>query len=65
MVWRRSLEGVLSVIRSERERFMREGIQAATDQEAAKNGDKARSGDRRRNQQTQPSQAREVEATAE
>ncbi|KAJ5242456.1 Eukaryotic translation initiation factor [Penicillium citrinum] len=67
MVWRRSLEGVLSVIRSERERFVREGIQAAADQEAAaaagKNGDKARSGDRRRNpQQTQP---REVEAVAE
>ena len=68
MVWRRSLEGVLSVIRSERERFVREGIQAAADQEAAvvagKNGDKARSGDRRRNPQ-QTSQSREVEAVAE
>ncbi|KAJ5088239.1 Eukaryotic translation initiation factor [Penicillium angulare] len=65
MVWRRSLEGVLTVIRSERERFVREGIQAAADQEAAKNNDKARSGGPRRNQQSQPAQAREVEATAE
>ncbi|KAJ5092131.1 Eukaryotic translation initiation factor [Penicillium alfredii] len=69
MVWRRSLESVLGVVRSERERFVREGIQAAADQEAAavaaaqgKTGDKARSGDRRRNQ---PSQAREVEAVGE
>ena len=69
MVWRRSLEGVLSVIRTERERFVREGIQAASDQAAAaegKNGDKARSGDRRRNQPSQqPSQPREVEAGGE
>lgn len=63
MVWRRSLEGVLSVIRAERERFVREGIQAAADQEAAaKNGDKGRIGDRRRPQQSQP---REVDAVAE
>ncbi|KAJ5641014.1 Eukaryotic translation initiation factor [Penicillium herquei] len=61
MVWRRSLEGVLTVIRSERERFVRE---VATEQEAAKNGDKSRSGDRRRNQ-PQASQAREVEVAAE
>jgi translation initiation factor 3 subunit M len=60
MVWRRSLEGVLTVIRSERERFVREGIQAAADQEA-KNGDK-RSGDRRRPQTSQP---REVDAVGE
>jgi translation initiation factor 3 subunit M len=59
MVWRRSLENVLTVIRSERERFVREGIQSAADQEAAK-GDKNRSGDRRRNQPT-----REVEVSAE
>lgn len=68
MVWRRSLEGVLSVIRSERERFVREGIQAAADQEAAaaagKSGDKSRTGDRRRNQPSQP-QPREVEAVGE
>ncbi|CAI7579210.1 unnamed protein product [Penicillium pancosmium] len=69
MVWRRSLEGVLTVIRSERERFVREGIQAAADQEAAaaagKNGDKGRGlVDRRRNPQ-QSSQPREVEGTAE
>ncbi|KAJ5728666.1 Eukaryotic translation initiation factor [Penicillium malachiteum] len=61
MVWRRSLEGVLTVIRSERERFVRE---VATEQEA-KNGDKSRSADRRRNQQPQASQAREVEVAAE
>ncbi|KAJ6109707.1 Eukaryotic translation initiation factor [Penicillium sp. IBT 16267x] len=59
MVWRRSLEGVLSVIRSERERFAREGIQAAS--EEAKNGDKARFGDRRREQPAQAS----IEATVE
>jgi translation initiation factor 3 subunit M len=59
MVWRRSLENVLTVIRSERERFVREGIQSAADQEAAK-GDKNRNGDRRRNQPT-----REVEVSAE
>lgn len=52
MIWRRSLEGVLNVIRSERERFAREGAQAAIEQETnkARNGN----GDRRR--------AREVEA---
>jgi len=61
MVWRRSLEGVLSVIRSERERFLREGIQAVADQDA-KTGDKARSGDRRRAQASQP---REVEVVGE
>ncbi|CAG8132593.1 unnamed protein product [Penicillium nalgiovense] len=58
MVWRRSLESVLSVIRSERERFAREGIQAAADQEA--NANRNGNGDRRR---IQP--AREVEASAE
>ncbi|KAJ5558475.1 hypothetical protein N7461_002447 [Penicillium sp. DV-2018c] len=54
MVWRRSLENVLSVIRSERERFAREGLQALGDQENR--------GDRRR---VQPAQTREVEASAE
>ncbi|OOQ90866.1 Eukaryotic translation initiation factor 3 subunit M [Penicillium brasilianum] len=66
MVWRRSLEGVLTVIRSERERFLREGVQTADQEVAAtqgKNGDKGRSGDRRRNQQA--SQPREVEPVAE
>lgn len=58
MVWRRSLESVLSVIRSERERFAREGLQAAADQDSNAN----RGGDRRR---IQPAQAREVEAGAE
>lgn len=63
MVWRRSLEGVLTVIRSERERFAREGIQSASDQEA---GAAQKNGDRRRNQQPQQSsQPREVEAVGE
>jgi translation initiation factor 3 subunit M len=48
----------LDVIRSERERFAREGIQAAADQEA--NASRNGNGDRRR---IQP--AREVEASAE
>lgn len=59
MVWRRSLEGVLSVIRSERERFAREGIQAAS--EEPKNGDKARSLPRR----PHASQPREVDVVGE
>lgn len=33
MVWRRSLESVLGVVRSERERFVREGMQAAAAEE--------------------------------
>jgi translation initiation factor 3 subunit M len=56
MVWRRSLESVLSVIRSERERFAREGPQALGDQENNLRGDRRR---------LQPAQAREVEASAE
>ncbi|KAI2732285.1 hypothetical protein DTO012A7_4815 [Penicillium roqueforti] len=61
MVWRRSLESVLNVIRTERERFAREGIQAAADQEA--NANRNGNGDRRRIQLSQPT--REVEASAE
>ncbi|GAD96035.1 PCI domain protein [Paecilomyces variotii No. 5] len=61
MVWRRSLESVLGVIRSERERFVREGLQAAA--EEAKSNEKGgrAGGDRRRNQQQQQQQPREVE----
>lgn len=60
MVWRRSLESVLSVVRNERERFVREGLQAQAAAAAAadnegKSGDK-KSGDRRRNQQPQQQQ---------
>ncbi|OJJ42982.1 hypothetical protein ASPZODRAFT_136855 [Penicilliopsis zonata CBS 506.65] len=57
MVWRRSLESVLGVIRSERERFIRDGIQAAAAAAAAaegKTGDKAK--ERRRNQNQQQNQ---------
>ncbi|PYI10543.1 PCI domain protein [Aspergillus sclerotiicarbonarius CBS 121057] len=63
MVWRRSLEHVLGVVRSERERFVREGLQAAQAAEEAaqgKSNDKNKGGDRRRygnNQQQQQQQA--------
>ncbi|KAF9883184.1 hypothetical protein FE257_003871 [Aspergillus nanangensis] len=51
MVWRRSLENVLDVVRSERERFIREGLQAAQAAEEAAKGDKGgKSGDRRQRQ---------------
>ncbi|KAJ9200576.1 hypothetical protein DTO166G4_1719 [Paecilomyces variotii] len=59
MVWRRSLESVLGVIRSERERFVREGMQAAAE-EAKSNEKGGRTIERRRNQQQQQ-QPREVE----
>lgn len=47
-VWRRSLENVLDVIRTERERYVREGLQAAAE-EAGKGGGK-QGGAGRRNQ---------------
>ncbi|KAE8145217.1 eukaryotic translation initiation factor 3 subunit M [Aspergillus avenaceus] len=64
MVWRRSLENVLGVLRTERERFVRESLQAATAAEEAaqgKSNDKGnKSGDRRQrhgnNQQSQQQQ---------
>lgn len=57
-VWRRSLESVLGVVRSERERFVRENLQTAAEEaKASEKGGKG--GDRRRNQQQQ--QPREVE----
>lgn len=76
MVWRRSLEGVLNVIRTERERFMRETQQqaaaaaaAAAAEEGGSKGEKGSgkaNGERRRNphqqqQQQQSQQPREVE----
>ncbi|KAH8432584.1 PCI domain protein [Aspergillus melleus] len=63
MVWRRSLENVLGTVRSERERFVREGLQAqaAAEEAAQGKGDKNKSGDRRQrhgnNQQTQQQQS--------
>ena len=52
MVWRRSLENVLSVVRNERERFEREGPSNAADEVVAKtNGYERRQGGGRRNQQ--------------
>ncbi|GES63027.1 PCI domain protein [Aspergillus terreus] len=66
MVWRRSLENVLGVVRSERERFIRENLQAAQAAEEAaqgKSGDKK--GDRRqRRDQPQQSQPAPEAATA-
>lgn len=63
MVWRRSLENVLGVVRAERERFVRESLQAAS--EEVKKGNGGGGGDRRRQQQQQqqqqPQQPREVE----
>ncbi|PYH87339.1 PCI domain protein [Aspergillus ellipticus CBS 707.79] len=70
MVWRRSLERVLGVVRSERERFVREGLQAAQAAEEAaqgKGGDKNKSSDRRRhgnNQQQATPASAPVEAVA-
>lgn len=64
MVWRRSLESVLNVVRTERERFLRESAQAAataTTEEAGKGEKGGRpNGDRRRNP-GQHQQPREIE----
>lgn len=64
-VWRRSLEGVLSVIRTERERYARELQQQQLAAQAAEDGtakgDKKSGGDRRRQQQQQP---REIDLVA-
>ncbi|KAI2085822.1 hypothetical protein LOZ36_003745 [Ophidiomyces ophidiicola] len=50
MVWRRSLENVLGVVRAEKEKFIREGIAAANAPAEGGRGDGARGGqgDRRR-----------------
>ncbi|KAH8698276.1 PCI domain protein [Talaromyces proteolyticus] len=67
-VWRRSLEGVLDVIRSERERYTRElqqqQIAAQAAEEGAAKGDKKANGDRRRPHQQQQQQPREVDLVA-
>ncbi|PWY69586.1 eukaryotic translation initiation factor 3 subunit M [Aspergillus heteromorphus CBS 117.55] len=70
MVWRRSLERVLGVVRSERERFVREGLQAAQAAEEAAQGkgnDRNKGGDRRRhgNNQQQATPAAPVSAPVE
>jgi translation initiation factor 3 subunit M len=63
MVWRRSLEGVLTVVRTERERFVREAQQAAaTAAEEGGRGERKANGERRRNPHQQ--QPREVELVA-
>ncbi|KAI2829936.1 hypothetical protein CBS63078_10070 [Aspergillus niger] len=74
MVWRRSLENVLGVVRSERERFVREGLQAAqaAEEAAQGKGNDKKGGDRRRhnnnnqnqNQQQQQQQAPSAPAAA-
>ena len=71
-VWRRSLEGVLSVIRTERERYARELQQQQAAAQAAeeggpagKGGDKKPSDRRRPHQQQNQSQPREVDLLGE
>lgn len=67
MVWRRSLENVLGVVRAERERFVREGLQAAAEEAGqGKSGEKGgkTGGDRRRNPTQQQQQPREVDVAA-
>ncbi|KAL1953001.1 hypothetical protein VTO42DRAFT_3772 [Malbranchea cinnamomea] len=62
MVWRRSLENVLNVVRSEREKFMRERLAAANAAHAAADSGAARNqGERRRGGQQQQQQPREVD----
>jgi translation initiation factor 3 subunit M len=63
MVWRRSLENVLGVVRSEREKFIREGMAAASGGAGGNQGTEGGArgqGDRRRGggQQQHP---REIE----
>ncbi|KAK5090524.1 hypothetical protein LTR05_000697 [Lithohypha guttulata] len=50
MVWRRSLEGVLGVVRSERERFAREGVSGYEDRPNGYDGQQRRQGGRRQQQ---------------
>ena len=66
MVWRRSLEGVLGVIRNERERFVRESMQQAAAAAAAAEGEgKGDKGGKRRNQQQQQQQQQPAQAPVE
>lgn len=60
MVWRRSLESVLTVVRSERERFLREGVSGGDDKVNGYEGGQRRQGGRR-NQQQQQNQTRETD----
>ncbi|PWY67690.1 hypothetical protein BO83DRAFT_365537 [Aspergillus eucalypticola CBS 122712] len=70
MVWRRSLENVLGVVRSERERFVREGLQAAqaAEEAAQGKGNDKKGGDRRRhnnnNNNNQQQQQQQQQAPA-
>ncbi|OAX78371.1 eukaryotic translation initiation factor 3 subunit M [Emergomyces africanus] len=67
MVWRQSLENVLGVVRSEKEKFVREEMAAASAATTNNEGGPQRGGDRRRgggvgghhHQQRQPQQAQE------
>jgi translation initiation factor 3 subunit M len=64
MVWRRSLENVLGVVRSEREKFIREGMAAASGgaggNQGAEGGARGQ-GDRRRGGGQQQQHPREIE----
>ncbi|EYE93283.1 PCI domain protein [Aspergillus ruber CBS 135680] len=67
MVWRRSLESVLGVIRNERERFVRESMQQAATAAAAADGESKgdKGGKRRNQQQTQQQQPAQAQAPVE
>ncbi|KAJ8606479.1 hypothetical protein MRB53_040938 [Persea americana] len=60
LVWRRSLESVLTVVRSERERFAREGVNGPEERTNGYEGQQRRQGGGRRQQQP-----REIEAGAD
>ena len=51
MVWRRSLEGVLTVVKSEREKFVREGVNGNEERTNGYDGQQRRQGGGRRQQQ--------------
>lgn len=59
MVWRRSLESVLTVIKAEREKYLREGVNGFEEKTNGYEGQQRRQGGRRQQQQQQ--QPREVD----
>lgn len=61
MVWRRSLESVLTVVRTERERFLREGVSGPEERTNGYEGQQRRQGGGGRRQQ----QPREIDLGAE
>jgi translation initiation factor 3 subunit M len=67
MVWRRSLESVLGVVRGERERFLREGVIGGNEerQNGFHEGGQRRQGGRRNQQGGQQQQMREIDVGGE